>query len=272
MEHNLEEAEEEFKSIKSQLFGDWRSIMADHNLLDLGSEAQDHQDQRRIQDFHTGPLNQPCSETSDISCSYIPKGQKMNSTSSQLARWTAADARDEALQHMHNKCYELRYAQKRVDHWNDYYDEEHKAFCRQVADGFLQETKTYFDRIMLRSEFKATEHLIQVEKGCEAARERARQLGGILNESDQESNFLDHADDGYRESMEANMISNVDRARIQDWLVKTANKTEPSDECDDWDARTVELSDSVSLVAEGKERKRIDRWQAMCEYLNSRHV
>jgi hypothetical protein len=265
--HNLATAERESQSIKSQLFSDWRKVMADHNLLEWDSEDQDHQDQPETLTSCPAPIDRPDSETSDISCSYVPEGKRKSPTASELARWAAADARDEALQYMHDKSYELRHARKKVEYWKDYYDEEYKAFCQHVADGRLQESKTYYDRIMLRSEIEATENLIKVEKEWEVARERARQLGGILNESDQESNFLDHADDGYRESMEVNIISQVDRERIQYWLAHTDDKTEPSNEWDTWDAKTVGLSDSVSLVAEGKERRRIDRWQTKCELL-----
>lgn len=39
---------------------------------------------------------------------------------------------------------------------------------------------------------------------------------------------------------------------------------DPLVESDDWDARPVELSDSISMVAEGRDRVRIDRWYTTC--------
>ena len=38
-----------------------------------------------------------------------------------------------------------------------------------------------------------------------------------------------------------------------------------STSCDDWDARTVTLHDSVSVIATGKDRSRIDRWKRLCK-------
>ena len=50
------------------------------------------------------------------------------------------------------------------------------------------------------------------------------------------------------------------------WSTRTIKRS-LSNEWDNWDAKTVGLSDSVSLVAEGKERRRMDQWQTMCELL-----
>lgn len=58
---------------------------------------------------------------------------------------------------------------------------------------------------------------------------------------------------------------------VRKWLSKVPEGGETGSvgdyaqlEADEWDAEEVGISDSVSLVAEGRQRSRIDRWQDAC--------
>jgi len=82
---------------------------------------------------------------------------------------------------------------------------------------------------------------------------------------DQQSGFVDYPDDGYRESMEAAMVAHVDHDSIQKWMQGEDDSRNHSTECDQWDSRSVDLCDSVSVVAQGRDRKRIDRWRSACD-------
>jgi len=45
------------------------------------------------------------------------------------------------------------------------------------------------------------------------------------------------------------------------------NKPYHSTDCDEWEPKTVDPCDSVGVVTEGKDRKRIDKWRSMCKLL-----
>jgi len=62
------------------------------------------------------------------------------------------------------------------------------------------------------------------------------------------------------------MVNHVDREWIRRWMTDEADT--PAGSCDDWDAKAIDMCDSISVVVEGKQRKRLDRWRAACELLN----
>jgi hypothetical protein len=67
--------------------------------------------------------------------------------------------------------------------------------------------------------------------------------------------------------MEADIVAHVDRGRIEKWMDEENDKQDQSPDCDNWDSESVDFGDSISVVAEGKGRKRIDRWRSMCELM-----
>lgn len=84
-----------------------------------------------------------------------------------------------------------------------------------------------------------------------------------------------HEDDGvgYTISKEQELVASVPSPTVRRWLDKVPEGVEvgsPSfgdggrSESDEWEAEEVGISDSVSLVAEGRERARIDRWRKAC--------
>ena len=142
-------------------------------------------------------------------------------------------------------------------------------FQEAARQGEHNHTRTEFDVIGFIATRELTQKLTAAEKGYESAVARGRALGMILNHASQESHFRNESDDGYRESREASAIAGVDRSFIKAWIAQVEEyEHAPSPnfvEFDEWDARTVELCDSVSLVDRSKGRKRIDRWREMCE-------
>ena len=78
---------------------------------------------------------------------------------------------------------------------------------------------------------------------------------------------------GYTMSKEQELMASVPSPTVRRWLDKVPEGVEvgsPSfgdggrSESDEWEAEEVEISDSVSLVAEGRKRARIDRWREKC--------
>jgi hypothetical protein len=78
---------------------------------------------------------------------------------------------------------------------------------------------------------------------------------------------------GYTISKEQELVASVPSPTVRRWLDKVPEGVEvgsPSfgdggrSQSDEWEAEEVGISDSVSLVAEGRERARIDRWRKAC--------
>jgi hypothetical protein len=179
-------------------------------------------------------------------------------TPSQAERYAVEDAREVALQDITQKTVQVQDAQERFDNLVNHYNKQYDIFIAGVEDGTNSASKSEFDRAMLLDSREATTMLIQAEEELEQARDYARELGLTLSSYDQESCFVDYLDDGYRESLENEWVAHVDRGRIERWMASEDEKPEDI-ECDDWDSKTVDISDSVSAVADSpKSRRRID--------------
>lgn len=118
-------------------------------------------------------------------------------------------------------------------------------------------SKSEFDVILLREQQGVTRAFMQAEADLEAAITYARSLGVIFNEVEQQSGFVDRSDDGYRDSMEAAWIAHVDRGWIHSWIDQFEDPPEQVAECDDWASRTVEISDSIGVINEVTEGRKV---------------
>lgn len=149
------------------------------------------------------------------------------------------------------------------------YNNEWREYRQAVEDGTCLLSQSTFDRIDLLNVRHQTFALIDAEAAYEHAKSQARALGICGNDLDQESNFVDDVEDGgYLESLEAELLDSVDREFIEGWRTEIGgdedDKTLQGQDSDEWDAKTVEISDSISLVDQGRNRRRIDRWREVC--------
>jgi hypothetical protein len=223
-----------------QMFLDLGRVMAANNLLEDFPESSD--------------VGEPTADGMEIDDNEPVYNERPSPTPSEVARRDWADAQDAARELVNEREYQLQDAALKVENFGDYYEAELRTFQEENAEGRIETTKTDFDVCLLHQAQVATGALIQAEQEFEAAKEHAR-----------ESGFLDYADDGYRESMEADIAAHVDRGRIEKWMDEENDKQDQSPDCDNWDSESVDFGDSISVVAEGKGRKRIDRWRSMCE-------
>jgi hypothetical protein len=239
------QARDEMELPKFQLFRDLEEVMEENNLLEIVPEEDDR-----------SPANPNFAQEAlhEISKPKTP-------TASEAAQHAMLDAQDDAVEHMHQAETRLQRADQIVHDWNDYYNSERHEFEARVREGTVKTTRSMFDGIMLQEQREATQALIKAEAGLEEARNEVRRLGVAWVGSDQESGFPDYDDDGYRESQEAAWATHVDRDRIHRWMDNEEDKSAQTPECDEWDAKTVDLCDSGSVVAQGKERTRILRWR-----------
>lgn len=180
----------------------------------------------------------------------------------QLNRMTTYEEVQETEEWLHE-------VQDAFDARREIYDNELREYRQAVEDGTCFISQSDFDRIDLLNLRHQTTLLINAEAAHEQAKAQARALGVIGNDLYQESDFVDQEEDGgYLESQDAGLRANVDREFIEAWCTETEDDEDQETllgrYSDDWDAKTVEISDSISLVDRGRNRRRIDRWREMC--------
>lgn len=113
--------------------------------------------------------------------------------------------------------------------------------------------------------------LTEAEAVWERARDRAKALGVLSNNSYQTSNFIDDVDDGYRLSQDpSSRAMKLSRGTIEAWADRIPEEEigdydEPVPDIDDWETGSLGPSDSLSVVASGRQRLHIDRWRSVCE-------
>lgn len=117
-----------------------------------------------------------------------------------------------------------------------------------------------------------TRALIEAEAVYSDVKRMAFGAGVPLPFADNESICEGVGDDtGYTISKEQDLVASAPSPTVRNWLSKVPEGGETGSvgeeaqlEADEWDAEEVGISDSVSLVAEGRQRSRIDRWQDAC--------
>ena len=127
-----------------------------------------------------------------------------------------------------------------------------------------------FDLRWVQKIQELTRELIEAESALSAAKAAAVEGGIDVPMDDRASGFLDDVADGYRMSVEQTMIGSVPSPKIRNWMSGIPERAphtfnENSNEADEWEAEDVEISDSVSMVAQDAgERRRIDQWRQVC--------
>ncbi|KAB8289506.1 hypothetical protein EYC80_010666 [Monilinia laxa] len=183
---------------------------------------------------------------------------------SENFREHAEKRQQEAVDRMKETRYRLQEAHQKLDNWKHYYDDEYAGYTLAVKNGTMEPASSFFDLILLQEHQETIEQAIEAENSYEKARGEVRELEVVLSDIYQSSGFVNYPDDGYRVSMEEAMASDVDREWIENWMNKNDEALEFEGDCDEWEAKSIGLDDSVSVVAEGRERKRIEMWQERC--------
>jgi hypothetical protein len=117
-----------------------------------------------------------------------------------------------------------------------------------------------------------TRALIEAEAVYSDVKRMVFEAGVPLPFADNESICEGVGDDtGYTISKEQELVASAPSPTVRKWLSNMPEGGETGSvgeetqlEADEWDAEEVGISDSVSLVAEGRQRSRIDRWQDAC--------
>ena len=193
-----------------------------------------------------------------------------------------------AMEDVHFWDNELYAAQEDFDGRFDWYHNELNEYNDAVAAGRTSWTQTDFDHHYFVEVQRKTRRLIYAEESYRDAKKYAREVPGALpdeNEFEQESDFFDHPDDGYRESLEASWVAAAPHDRIENWLDGIIQGTShdplasllesgdpPSEQfeqetkdVDDWDLRSVSFASSIGVLDHGPNRRNIERWREICE-------
>lgn len=129
------------------------------------------------------------------------------------------------------------------------------------------ETPSQFDgRWVLRNQ-EITRELIEAEAAFDKAKAAAAEAGLNIRLDYQESGFADDEEDGRHSVSEEDCINSAPQPLIHSWLhtipADAGSSCTDEADVDEWDAESPGLSDSVSVVAEGRERRRIDKWRRL---------
>lgn len=244
--HKIRIAEGDLRWARLQLRGYWEDILKKNNLL-----APDPPE--------SVANSQPFVGTDPGAAAWAKYKPQ---TSSEEERWAEADALEEAHEAKRSKAIRLRNARYKLENWQVYYDSEYERYRTCVDEGRMESDRSFFDNVLLQEHQEAIKDSIEAEHEFEEALKFCKALGG-RNIDDQESSFLDFPEDGYRGSMDATIVRDLDRDRIAKWLEGDEHPTHSPVECDAWESKSIDLCDSISVVAGGKERKKIDQWRSM---------
>ncbi|KAI7351040.1 hypothetical protein KC320_g5226 [Hortaea werneckii] len=131
-----------------------------------------------------------------------------------------------------------------------------------------------FDDRWLRHTQELTREVIDAEAEVAEAKRAALEAGiGVAND-EADSGFLDDVEDGYRLSKEQELVDTAAGSTVKGWLDRLPSDKLDSPgfrsdaDIDEWETRTVGISDSVSLVAEGSVRRRIDKWNRISRQIS----
>ncbi|KAK4635978.1 hypothetical protein CLAFUW4_00106 [Fulvia fulva] len=134
------------------------------------------------------------------------------------------------------------------------------------------DTLSESDAHCIRQTQRLTRALIQAEQEFQDAKDALLAAGYQAPGSDLASGFIDDVNDGYRLSLEQDIIDHVDKGRILNWLSSLpeleGDRSEiddalPTPEVDEWKGDEAEMCDSWSMVADGADRRRIDKWRTL---------
>ncbi|KAI7349399.1 hypothetical protein KC357_g6488 [Hortaea werneckii] len=131
-----------------------------------------------------------------------------------------------------------------------------------------------FDIRWLKHVQELTREVIDAEAELAKAKRAALEAGIDVANDEADSGFLDDVEDGYLLSKEQELVDTAAGSTVKGWLDRLPSDKLDSPgfrsdaDVDEWETRTVGISDSVSLVAEGSVRRRIDKWNRISRQIS----
>lgn len=264
LKRHMSELYQEFRNEQCTMFDNLDTALVEEGLIPPESQSlsANRQQAGHSSAFSSGPRSESC----DSPPSQPEKG------SAQAEKEQKSLLMNDYLE----KRKKLGACELRFDNKENLFDHLEESRMEQMAAGEGVETPTVFDLFLYEETRYMTRALVDAEAEYEVSKAAVVAAGIQLKYSDLESGFVDDVNDGYRVSMEKEMVEDCDRERIEEWLMDMEEKECPTRylsvrdfegmdlmvEADESALREVEISDSRSMVAEGPSRKRIDRWES----------
>ncbi|KJX95666.1 hypothetical protein TI39_contig4099g00020 [Zymoseptoria brevis] len=228
---------------------------------DLQEEYQTLRDQ--MEEINGGP---PAPQTLDTSDDHLRANKPVQTPAQEAMLHASTD-----LWHARER---LREAQYRFESRDEIRREEYQQNIELEESGqpTLDISNEDFDCRWVKCITDMTRELIEAESAVEQAKIAAREAGLPCEDDGQSSCFADDADDGpdgpFRSGDPDTSEHVAAEPRVLDWfdsLVEAGDSEfmEAAD-VDDWECSEAGMSDSLSMVAQGSDRRRIDKWQQAC--------
>jgi hypothetical protein len=293
----LQTTEDEMAQPQKDLFEDWELVLEEMGMLgpfeDYVVSPAPNSYEEVLQSFKSPSAASSADRAPGLvpgsQVAVVEEPQQLDCSSDEdedSIRAPSSVARSHVMRVVEETFNVLCETRDRLDNWDSYVQVHQDEFDELIESGQFEASRTVFDVMMHAEARDATGEVIRAEKDHEDALHYARHLGfGKWLEHYQESNFPDHPDDGYAESLYGEVIAGVDRGKIDRWIAKHpsaysySSELADTDLCPDelpsynpnmdWEVGSVGISESGSMVAEGKERKRIDRWRSLCQEMKT---
>lgn len=198
----------------------------------------------------------------------------------QLTKYVPSKTAEDMLQVIHCWATEVERCQYCLNHRHEKFQRLWQERSGAIERGEEVQTDEEFEVFCFQETQRFTRELIRAEAQIEEAKQAALDAGIQPLGSDLESGFLDRDDDGYLESEEREMCEAIDHERIQRWIEGTPDTEQPTGQAHHlltrldlsafesqsrWQAKEVEVWESASMVAEGPNRRRIDKWREIAD-------
>lgn len=147
--------------------------------------------------------------------------------------------------------------------------EQQKAQYRQLRqEGLANFPESELDQLHLQEGRRITRALIEAEEEHDkACAEHGR---GILHDDvDSQITMTDYTNGGSSPCHDPALLNvSFNPESVQAWaemLSQGFHQEENNPELDEWESKTVTMSESISVVAEGDERRLLDQWRFVCD-------
>ena len=179
--------------------------------------------------------------------------------------------RQEAYGEFIERSQYLDTVQEKFDNQRGLYRENLAEYQEMVAAGTINMSRSDFDRRKVRYGQQLTRALIDAEEEFEEARERAKALGAIASDYGREFYYGAEYEESWPENKVAEYNASCDWGFIENWKSNIPDSTSQADvesvEIDDWDAKEVDVNDSISNIDCEDYRQDIERYRRICARL-----
>ncbi|SMR51184.1 unnamed protein product [Zymoseptoria tritici ST99CH_1E4] len=228
---------------------------------DLQEEYQTLRDQ--MEEINGGP---PARQTLDTSDDHLRANKPVQTPAQEAMLQASTD-----LWHARER---LQQAQNRFHARDEIRRDEYQQNIEleEAGQPTLDVSNEAFDCRWVKCITDMTRELIEAEDAVEQAKIAAREAGLPCEDDRQSSCFADDADDGpdgpFRSGDPDTSEHVAAEPRVLDWFDSLVEAGDAefmgAAEVDDWDYSEAGMSDSLSMVAQGSDRRRIDKWQQVC--------